>query len=229
MQVNPSKYEQAKGIQKAAGAAATGAASAASGLGQAAQSQSTKGKHQEIQHQQEDQSAIEPLRTSIITPGIVELLGKGGNSAIIDETLDSALFTKMPGARQAAMRSLLGETKGMTPGQLDDLKDAIVKRMSSPDTTQNERDVLKNMYDVVDAVSENRPVPPHLIGINQIRPFPPGIDFEPSFPGKPGIGKPGIGNFERHHDDSVFMGKDVKPTMSPGVHDDSVFMKKLEE
>jgi hypothetical protein len=205
MQVNPA-HSQSKGIQKAASAAATGAASAASGLGQAAQSISTKGKHQEIQHQLEDQSSIEPLRTSIITPGIVELLGKGGNSAIIDETVDAALFTKMPGARQAAMRSLLGETKGMTPGQLDDLKDAIVKRMSSPDTTQNERDVLKNMYDVVDAVSENRPVPPDLIGANKIHRFPQGIDLGPVLYDKPVKQKPNI--LEQHpHDDSVFMKK----------------------
>ncbi|MGE3724798.1 MAG: hypothetical protein AB7I41_04555 [Candidatus Sericytochromatia bacterium] len=222
MQVNPSQHAQSKGMQKAARAA-----DAASAIGQPAQKQAAQGKHQEIQHQIEDQSAIEPLRTSIITPGLVELLGKDSNSELIDDTLNSAMFTKMPGARQAAMRSLLGETKGMTPGQLDDLKDAIVKRMSSPDTTQNERDVLKNMYDVVDAVSENRPVPPHLIGINHVHPFPPGIDIGPVFPHKPG--KPGPNILDQHpHDDSVFMGKDVKPTMPPGVHDDSVFMKKLE-
>ncbi|MEZ0374925.1 MAG: hypothetical protein ACAI44_37915 [Candidatus Sericytochromatia bacterium] len=39
---------------------------------------------------------------------------------------------------------------GMTPGEMDEVRDAIVDAMASPDTTQRERDVLKRMYDFVD-------------------------------------------------------------------------------
>jgi hypothetical protein len=121
-----------------------------------------------------------------LPPGIF----KTGPEGIIDDALNFALTAKTPMARQMAMRDVLSEAKGMTPGQLDDFKDAIVKRMASDDSSQRERDVLKMMYDVVDAVSENRPVPPHLVS-EPHRPFvkPPRVP----------MGEPGIPNIELHH------------------------------
>ncbi|PKL77943.1 MAG: hypothetical protein CVV27_04275 [Candidatus Melainabacteria bacterium HGW-Melainabacteria-1] len=40
--------------------------------------------------------------------------------------------------------------EGMTPGEMDEVRDAIVDRMSSPKTSQQERDVLQRMYNFVD-------------------------------------------------------------------------------
>jgi hypothetical protein len=191
---------------------------------------------QKLGHAHADHSHIEATQTSISTPRVVELLGKEGPNALIDDTVSSAIYTKMPFARQHAMRNMLSEIKGMSPGQLDDLKDAIVKRMASPDTSQNERDVLKNMYDVVDAVAENRPVPEHLISTHPIhQPTPPSIihpgfppgDFGPRFPAQPPINiKPGGPNIIHPggppgHFDPGF--SDIQP------QDDSVFMKKLSD
>lgn len=106
-----------------------------------------------------DNSFIRPLpgKTQPITlpPGLFE---KDGPQAIIEDALDLALNAKTPMARQMAMGNVAREARQMTPGQLDDLKDAIVKRMASDDTSQRERDVLKMMYDTVDAIAENRPV-----------------------------------------------------------------------
>lgn len=134
-----------------------------------------------------DQSGVQPL------PGKPEPLifpmHKAGPQALIEETLDIALTVKSPMAREMALRSLNDEIQHMTPGQLDELKDAIVKRMASDDTSQRERDVLKSMYDVVDAVAENRKPPIY------DRFAPPGI--HPGKPGFPGIDGGGGVIFEK--------------------------------
>lgn len=212
MQVNPSSSQSA-GIQKpAAGLKGAAAAAGSAAAEQMQEFKSRQNKAEEIEHQVSDQSAVQAMKTSIKTPGLIELLDKGGPNATIDDTLHTALYAKMPFAREYAMQGLLKETKGMTPGELDDLKDAIVKRMSSPDSSQRERDVLKNMYDLVDAVAENRPVPMHLVAVPNKGPldqtFPEEI-IKPTFPvGKPGHpGKPLPNIMDLHHDDSVFMKK----------------------
>lgn len=84
--------------------------------------------------------------------------------------------------------------QGMNNGEKDELRDAIVERMSSKDTTQRERDVLQRMYNHVDGqldkgkvLNDIKPGGPHFPGKKP--PFDPGIK-----PGGPHIieGKPGL-------------------------------------
>lgn len=92
------------------------------------------------------------------------------------------------------------EMDDMTPGEMDDLRDAIVDRMASPDTSQREREVLKRMYDFVDNATDDasglKPdirriiddLRPHVICV---MPEPPGgHGFHPVEP-PPGVGHPG--------------------------------------
>ncbi|MGE3728018.1 MAG: hypothetical protein AB7I41_20855 [Candidatus Sericytochromatia bacterium] len=104
-----------------------------------------------------------------------------GPETIIEKTLDRTLG-KYPGARQDALESFHNQIDNMTPGELDDMKDAIVKRMSSPDSSQRDRDMLQKMYEITDAVAENR-LPPH-VGIGG------SIDFPKPFPPRPFPPKP---------------------------------------
>ena len=105
-----------------------------------------------------DQTAFEPIPGKI-KPPVIDLSDFGQSDHLIDETLSTALHAKMPFAREYALRHMEKHLKTMTPAQLDDIKDTIVKRMASPDTSQRERDVLKDMYELTDAVAENRPTP----------------------------------------------------------------------
>ena len=104
-------------------------------------------------------------------------LFSNGPDRIVDNAMQGAL-NKYPGAQADALRDFAGELKSMTPGELDDVKDTIVSRMSSPESSQWDRDFLQKLYNVADAVSENR------------KPEIPG-GHKPQFPGKPGFpGKP---------------------------------------
>lgn len=84
--------------------------------------------------------------------------------------------------------------QGMNNGEKDELRDAIVERMSSKDTTQRERDVLQRMYNHVDGLLDKGKV------LNDIKPGGPNIiqgkpPFDPGIkPGGPHIiqGKPGL-------------------------------------
>jgi hypothetical protein len=82
-----------------------------------------------------------------------------------------------------AMERFSSEVRNMTPGEIDDVKDAIVAQLSSPNSSQRDRDVLGKMYKLADAASENRmpslPKPRPLP-----RPFPidPGFDFPKQMP-----------------------------------------------
>jgi hypothetical protein len=125
-----------------------------------------------------------------------------GPETIIEKTLDRSLG-KYPGAQQNALESFHNQIDNMTPGELDDMKDAIVKRMSSPDSSQRERDMLQKMYEITDAVAENR-LPPHVgIGdnIDFVKPF-------PTTPGKPFPTLPGLGS--RFEEEARAFGPELK-------------------
>ncbi|MGE3724797.1 MAG: hypothetical protein AB7I41_04550 [Candidatus Sericytochromatia bacterium] len=92
-----------------------------------------------------------------------DFVDKNSPEQLINQTLKQATRPMGGWSNEYALRHLMDKAQNMTPGEIDDLKDAIVKRMSSPNTSQTERDILKDMYSVVDAVAENRPVPRHLI------------------------------------------------------------------
>ncbi len=125
-----------------------------------------------------------------------------GPETIIEKTLDRSLG-KYPGAQQNALESFHNQIDNMTPGELDDMKDAIVKRMSSPDSSQRERDMLQKMYEITDAVAENR-LPPHVgIGNN--------IDFVKPFPTTPGKPFPTIPGLEsRFEEEARAFGHELK-------------------
>jgi hypothetical protein len=106
-----------------------------------------------------DQTEFERLPGKI-KPPVIQLSEVGKAERLIDDTLSTALYAKMPFAREQALRSMERNLRNMTPGQLDDVKDAIVKRMASPDASQRERDVLKDMYELTDAIAENRQATP---------------------------------------------------------------------
>lgn len=153
-----------------------------------------------------DLSNMEDLHSHSILPGGCVIhpttpLFKGPET-IIEKTLDRSLG-KYPGAQQNALESFHNQIDNMTPGELDDMKDAIVKRMSSPDSSQRERDMLQKMYEITDAVAENR-LPPHVgIGdtIDFVKPF-------PTLPGKPFPTIPGLEN--RFDQEAQVFGHELK-------------------
>lgn len=95
------------------------------------------------------------------------------SSEIIDSALSTASI-KMMGARQEALRDFHSSISHMNQRELDEMKDTLVNRLASPESSQWDRDLLKQMYEITDAVSEHRK-PPHL---------------EHKFPIDPGFGKP---------------------------------------
>lgn len=106
---------------------------------------------------------------------------------IIDDTISAAKrFHGM--TETSALRGFHADIKGMDQNELDEMKDTLVKRMASPDASQNERELMQKMYEITDAVSEHRN-PPHLHDFNEVRPLPmpyPGPDFpRPIGPCKP--------------------------------------------
>jgi hypothetical protein len=125
-----------------------------------------------------------------------------GPETTIEKTLDRSLG-KYPGAQQNALESFHNQIDNMTPGELDDMKDAIVKRMSSPDSSQRERDTLQKMYEITDAVAENR-LPPH-VGMSDT------IDFVKPFPTLPGKPFPTIPGLEsRFEEEGRAFGHELK-------------------
>lgn len=88
--------------------------------------------------------------------------------ALVEDTL-SDVRNDHPLVSNLAMQRFTSKLRGMTPGELDDVKDAIVAKMSSPDASQSDRNVLQKMYNLADAASENRmPVRP----VHPVRPLP---------------------------------------------------------
>lgn len=80
------------------------------------------------------------------------------SDTIIDNTLSQASQKRM-GAQSRALSEFHVNIRNMTPGQLDEMKDSLVSRMGSDKTSQWERNLLEKMYEVTDAVAENRQVP----------------------------------------------------------------------
>ncbi len=100
--------------------------------------------------------------------------------ALVEDTL-SDVRNDHPLVSNLAMQRFTSKLRGMTPGELDDVKDAIVAKMSSPDASQSDRNVLQKMYNLADAASENRhpgrpfPVRPRPFPMDEIpmpKPFP---------------------------------------------------------
>jgi hypothetical protein len=89
--------------------------------------------------------------------------------ALVEDTL-SDVRNDHPLVSNLAMQRFASKLRGMTPGELDDVKDAIVTKMSSPDASQSDRNVLQKMYNLADAASENRLIP-------QPRPYPRPMPF----------------------------------------------------
>lgn len=97
---------------------------------------------------------------------------------LIDETLANA-HNKMFGAQAQALRGFYQDIKGMDQQQLDEMKDTLVHRMGSEDSSQWDRNLLEKMYQITDAVSEHRPAP-HVRDPFDILPYKPGFD-KPGF------------------------------------------------
>lgn len=102
----------------------------------------------------------------------------GGSDKTIEDTLHRA-SAKYPGAQQDALAAFADQLRAMTPGERDDIKDAIVTHMGSRESSQWDRDLLQKMYQVADAVAEHRK-PPH-IGPNKLEPnkIEPNIAIDP--------------------------------------------------
>lgn len=129
MQVNPNQSQ----IQPMAG---KGVAKGAEAIAKAAQAAEATGA--EAQAKKLDLNNYEDHHSHAILPGGCVIhptapLFKGPET-LIEKTLDRTL-AKYPGAQQDALDSFHNQIDSMTPGELDDMKDAIVKRMSSPDTS----------------------------------------------------------------------------------------------
>lgn len=105
----------------------------------------------------------------------------GSADAIIKNTLNQA-STKYPGAQADALMDFHNEIANMTQQELDEMKDALVKQISSPQSSQWDRNLLQKMYQVTDAVAEHRDP-----GLKQprIKPFPMPHFPMPSKPNKP--------------------------------------------
>lgn len=117
--------------------------------------------------------------------------------AIIDSAVHRA-SAKYPQARQDAMEGFHADIASMTQNELDEMKDTLVQRMASPKTSQWERDILKQLYEVTDAVAEHRD--PGLKP-NKLFPFP-GSPIQTPLPNDiiP-FGKPEL---HHHHAQSMF-------------------------
>jgi len=93
------------------------------------------------------------LRGGKIESIFVDMFGSA--DAIIKNTLNQA-SAKYPGAQADALMDFHSEITNMTQQELDEMKDALVKRMSSPQSSQWDRNLLQKMYQVTDAVAEHR-------------------------------------------------------------------------
>ncbi|MGE3725598.1 MAG: hypothetical protein AB7I41_08615 [Candidatus Sericytochromatia bacterium] len=92
--------------------------------------------------------------------------------SLVEDTL-SDVRNDHPLVSNLAMQRFASKLRGMTPGELDDVKDAIVAKMSSPDASQSDRNVLQKMYNLADAAAENRqPVRPFPVRPPRPMPFP---------------------------------------------------------
>lgn len=96
---------------------------------------------------------------------------------LVSETLKDAR-SNSPMAAKLAMQNFRFELQGMTLGEIDEVKDVIVKRMASSKSSQSERDVLAPMYQIADAAAENRmPSPPWPIFQPKPLPLDPGFNW----------------------------------------------------
>jgi hypothetical protein len=89
--------------------------------------------------------------------------------SLVEDTL-SDVRNDHPLVSNLAMQRFTSKLRGMTPGEIDDVKDAIVAKMSSPDASQSDRNALQKMYNLADASAENRLIP-------QPRPYPRPMPF----------------------------------------------------
>lgn len=169
------------------------------------------------------QHQIQDHIQSIKLPGgdLTSILGKlySPVEEIIDNTVSHA-SVKMMGARQDALQGFHHSIAKMNQNDLDEMKDALVKNLASPESSQWDRDLFQQMYDITDAVSEHRQ-PPHLNlkpsfdpGFN--RPlFPDHNKIDPGFNLDPGIYNPPI--FPDHNKiDPGFK-------LDPGIYNPPIF------
>lgn len=75
--------------------------------------------------------------------------------AIIDNAMNRA-SAKYPGAQSDALRNFHEDIAHMTQNELDEMKDALVDRLASPESSQWDRNFLHKMYEMTDAVAEHR-------------------------------------------------------------------------
>lgn len=120
-----------------------------------------------------DINIINKLPGGCFGGGIKPLFNRCEN--IIDDAMSQA-HAKMFGAQTQALRSFCSDIKGMDQQELDEMKDTLVKRMGSEDSSQWERNLLQKMYEITDAVAEHR-TPPHIGNRFELQPYKPGIEF----------------------------------------------------
>lgn len=180
MQVNPNQSPQ--NIQQAVSQAASAAAQAAGKIDHDQMIQNLKdlAKAKKMEDHAPEGRIVDKMKDFAARGAAVAAMKAfDGATHLMNETLDIARG-KTPKAQQKALEFFYNRIAQMTPGELDDVKDTIVKRMGSHDSSQWERDILQKMYQIADAVAENR-TPPYVGKPNKILPFiaPP---FPPSKP-----------------------------------------------
>ncbi|MEZ0373015.1 MAG: hypothetical protein ACAI44_28250 [Candidatus Sericytochromatia bacterium] len=122
-----------------------------------------------------DITSINKLPGGCFGGGVKDLFNRCDN--IIDDTLNDA-HNKMFGAQSQALRSFHCEIKCMSQDQLDEMKDTLVRRLGSDDSSQWDRNLLQKMYEITDAVAEHRQ-PPHVKDPFDVLPYKP--HFTPKF------------------------------------------------
>lgn len=162
------------------------------GAGKAQKGQTIESEDQSAKQLEKLQQVAERLHTtdehansisSGSSIGSIRMFSSPSNE-IIDEAMTRSM-AKYPGSQRDALNGFHKDISRMTQDQLDDMKDTIVKRMSSDESSQWDRDLLQKMYEITDAVSEHRS-PPHVGGKEPWGPIniKPGIG-EPPYPIKP--------------------------------------------
>ena len=75
-------------------------------------------------------------------------------SSAVDDALNMN-HAKMPGARQFAINGFEKSIKGLNDQELEDLKDYIVAKMAQEDMSTMDRDLLHELYNIVDQKLES--------------------------------------------------------------------------
>lgn len=161
-----------QGAAAAAGAVAAGAAAAGAAAMNAAEAVQ-QGINSEEAHSMENhhaESKLEKLRDQLgeITPGKkinIQSMFNDDSAETVERVLAIGMMharaeadgqqIKTPGVEFHMAR----EVEGLKPRALDNLRDAIVERMSSPESSQMERDVLQRMYNVADKAADGASLP----------------------------------------------------------------------